>query len=122
MIDTLDYFKVRYLFATSDWADSVGCRLRCPVTVATKAQIERMSMLKTATDVIAVYEMPDVQIEKGLEKRLALVLDGIQDPGNFGTILRIADWFGVKDVFCNKDTVDVYNPKTVQATMVLFRV
>ena len=117
VIDTLDYFKVRYLFATSDWAYSVGCRLRCPVTVATKAQIERMSMLKTATDVIAVYEMPDVQIEKGLEKRLALVLDGIQDPGNFGTILRIADWFGVKDVFCSKGTVDVYNPKTVQATM-----
>lgn len=117
VIDTLDYFKVRYLFATSDWADSVGCRLRCPVTVATKAQIERMSMLKTATDVIAVYEMPDVQIEKGLEKRLALVLDGIQDPGNFGTILRIADWFGIKDVFCSKDTVDVYNPKAVQATM-----
>ena len=112
VVDTLDYFKVRYLFATSDWADSVGCRLRCPVTVATKVQIERMSMLKTATDVIAVYEMPDVQIEKGLEKRLALVLDGIQDPGNFGTILRIADWFGVKDVFCSKDTVDVYNPKT----------
>ena len=62
-------------------------------------------------------EMPDVQIEKGLEKRLALVLDGIQDPGNFGTILRIADWFGIKDVFCSKDTVDVYNPKAVQATM-----
>ena len=74
-------------------------------------------MLKTAPAVIAVYEIPKLEIPKNIEDDISLVLDGIQDPGNLGTILRIADWFGVRNVFCSKDTVDVYNPKTIQATM-----
>ncbi len=52
-----------------------------------------------------------------LADKLTLVLDGVQDPGNLGTIIRIADWFGIEDIICSKDTVDVYNPKVVQATM-----
>lgn len=52
-----------------------------------------------------------------LAEKLTLVLDGVQDPGNLGTIIRIADWFGIEDIICSKDTVDVYNPKVVQATM-----
>jgi TrmH family RNA methyltransferase len=51
------------------------------------------------------------------DRKLSLVLDGIQDPGNMGTIVRVADWFGIEDIICSPDTADIYNPKTVQATM-----
>ena len=117
VLDTLGYFKVRYLFATSEWVDLYGKRCKVDAMVVSKRQLERMSMLKTATDVIAVYDMPEKTEALDVEEGLALALDGIQDPGNLGTILRIADWFGIKYVFCSKDTVDVYNPKVVQATM-----
>lgn len=117
VLDTLDYFDVKYLFATSDWIDRFGSEYREIATIVTKKQLERMSMLKNASDVLAVYEMPENVENPNLEGSLVIALDGIQDPGNFGTILRIADWFGVKNVFCSKDTVDVYNPKVVKSTM-----
>lgn len=87
-------------------------------------EMERMSHLRTASDMLAVIRMP----RRGagmppLGQGLALCLDGVQDPGNLGTILRIADWFGIGTVFCSPDSADCYNPKTVQATMgALFRV
>ena len=55
--------------------------------------------------------------EKWEDKNIQLVLDGIQDPGNLGTIIRLADWFGIEQIICSEDTVDVYNPKVIQATM-----
>ena len=75
-------------------------------------------MLKTAPDVLAVYQMPEwVLADDVLLQNLSIVLDGVQDPGNLGTIIRIADWFGIRHVICSEDTADVFNPKTVQATM-----
>ena len=85
--------------------------------IVSRRQMDKMSMLKTASDVMAVYEFKVVPAIEMLDKKLSLVLDGIQDPGNLGTIIRIADWFGIENVFCSNDTVDVYNPKVVQATM-----
>lgn len=92
--------------------------------IATPAEIEQMSSLKTPQGVIGVFKKRPTQPphegeEKGkeVEDGLILVLDGIQDPGNLGTIIRTCDWFGVHEIVCSKDTADCYNPKVVQATM-----
>ena len=96
---------------------------------ATRTEIEQMSGLRTPQGVIGVFKKretsPTPSIRRGalsLEGRdgarfLILALDGIQDPGNLGTIIRTCDWFGVHDIVCSLDTADCYNPKVVQATM-----
>ena len=91
---------------------------------ATRTEIEQMSSLKTPQGVIGVFKK-SVSPKDGLSNGrsvspkdgLILVLDGIQDPGNLGTIIRTCDWFGVHEIVCSKDTADCYNPKVVQATM-----
>jgi len=79
----------------------------------------KISSLSTPQDVIAQINIPEWPCldQKELKGRFSLVLDGIQDPGNMGTIIRVADWFGISDIICSEDTVDVYNPKVVQASM-----
>ncbi|PJJ79629.1 TrmH family RNA methyltransferase [Mucilaginibacter auburnensis] len=81
--------------------------------------LEKISSLKTAPDVVAVVKIPDWDNLKpvSLKNKFSLALDGVQDPGNMGTIIRTADWYGIQDIICSEDTVDVYNPKVVQATM-----
>ena len=90
---------------------------------ATHTEIEQMSSLRTPQGVIGVFEKAP-QSHKGGEtapwadrQNLVLALDGVQNPGNLGTIIRTCDWFGVHDIFCSPDTADCYNPKVVQATM-----
>src|SRR5471030_1696692 len=83
------------------------------------AEIDKISSLKTAQQILALIKIP---LQPGvnnaqLKQKFSLVLDGIQDPGNLGTIIRIADWFGIEHIICSNDTVDVYNPKVVQASM-----
>ncbi len=82
-------------------------------TVTTK-ELEQISELKTPNKCIAVFNRPDTTL---LNDQFTIVLDGVQDPGNMGTILRLADWFGVKQVVCSKDTVDCYNSKVIQSSM-----
>ena len=85
---------------------------------ATRTEIEQMSGLKTPQGSIAVFRKPKVGYgDRTVGNDLTLLLDGIQDPGNMGTIIRTCDWFGVKEIICSPDTVDCYNPKVVQATM-----
>lgn len=113
--DTIGHFEREALFATSAWLaehpDVEG-------TTAKRADLERMSSLSTAPEVIAVYRQPRWQFDPAEASRnLVLALDTIQDPGNLGTIVRIADWFGIHDIICTRETVDLFNPKTVQATM-----
>ncbi|MGM9841454.1 MAG: RNA methyltransferase [Candidatus Limisoma sp.] len=115
VLDTYGKFRVRGVFATAEWLAS---HPEVDGTPASRVQLDRMSNLTTATDVIAVYEMPDVRLDDvDLRSGLTIVLDGVQDPGNLGTIMRIADWFGIYNIVCSEGTVDVYNPKVVQATM-----
>ena len=115
VLDTYGKFRVRGIFATAEWLAS---HPEVDGTVASRLQLDRMSNLTTASDVIAVYEMPDVRLDEvDLRSGLTIVLDGVQDPGNLGTIMRIADWFGIYNIVCSEGTVDVYNPKVVQATM-----
>ena len=84
----------------------------------TPEELSRASLLKTPQEVLAVFEQPFYKLDfEAPSRSLCLALDGVQDPGNLGTIIRIADWFGIEDLFCSQNTVDVYNPKTIQATM-----
>ena len=81
---------------------------------ATRTEIEQMSGLRTPQGTIAVFKKTTNPLTTN---PLTLCLDGVQDPGNLGTIIRTCDWFGVHDIVCSKDTADCYNPKVVQATM-----
>jgi TrmH family RNA methyltransferase len=81
-------------------------------------EMERISAFKTPSDLLALFEIPTYQeAEIPSFDGLCLVLDGIQDPGNLGTIVRTADWFGISDVYCSPECADIYNPKSVQSTM-----
>ena len=100
--DTWNAFNCRYLIATRAWYDQQGTAEHYPkLVIAHKSQMARMSQFTTPSDVMAVY----------------IVLDNIQDPGNLGTIMRLADWYGINNIFASKSTIDVYNHKVVQATM-----
>ncbi|MFI3303694.1 MAG: RNA methyltransferase [Rikenellaceae bacterium] len=81
-------------------------------------EMERLSQLKSANNSLALVEMPRQTLNvEDLDGRLTIVLDGVQNPGNLGTIIRLADWFGVRDVICSPNCADCFNPKVVQATM-----
>lgn len=81
-------------------------------------EMERISSFKTPSCVLALFEIPPYQeVDKDSFAGLNLVLDGIQDPGNLGTIIRLADWFGIGHIFCSENCVDHYNPKCIQSTM-----
>lgn len=87
------------------------------VDIVEQRDMERISQLKSASDTLAVVEQPrHVPSSENLGE-LTLALDGVQNPGNMGTIIRLADWFGIKDIVCSAECADCYNPKVVQATM-----
>jgi TrmH family RNA methyltransferase len=80
--------------------------------------MERISALKTPTTTLAVVDQPRYELSTAkLRGKLSLALDGVQNPGNLGTIVRLADWFGIEDIVCSRECADCYNPKVVQATM-----
>ena len=109
-------FKVRQLYATSSWTPDQHSSLS--LEIITEAEMERISGLQTPNKVLAVVEMPALEGPVDLlAQGLHLLLDQIQDPGNLGTIIRIADWFGVSSIICSPDTADVFNPKVIQASM-----
>ena len=102
------------LYATREWLDKSGSTLTT-ATVVSDNELERISQLQTPNGVLAVFKK--FEIEAPSNSGFALFLDGIQDPGNFGTIIRTADWFGIQHVICTAGCADPYNPKVVQATM-----
>ncbi|HCR77814.1 MAG TPA: RNA methyltransferase, partial [Chryseobacterium sp.] len=90
-------------------------RMEAPVTHISENELKKISFLQNPKDSVAVcYLHPE---EKKEDKNLQLVLDGIQDPGNLGTMIRLADWFGIEQIICSEDTVDFYNPKVIMASM-----
>ena len=117
--DTWDHFNCRWLIAKRSWYDQCGTAEHYDkIVFANSQQMARISQFDTPSDVVAVYEKPEDVIDSGrVAKSLNIVLDNIQDPGNLGTIIRLADWFGIRDIFASRTTVDVYNHKVVQATM-----
>lgn len=117
--------KVHTLIASPDWLDSHSfSQAEVRLVEAEEKEMRQISNFQSLPEVIALAEIPDyMPDEKVIRSSLSLVLNGIQDPGNLGTILRVADWFGIRYIFCDRDSASVYNPKCVQATMgAIFRV
>lgn len=107
--------RVEKLYAVSDWIRSNETILHnVAVVEISEAELEKISQLQTSNKVVAVIKQ--FPSEKP-SSSFVLYLDAVQDPGNFGTIIRIADWFGIKDVVCTEGCADLYNPKVVQSTM-----
>lgn len=116
--------SIEYIFGTTNWIEKNEVLLKKFDNITfevTEQELKKISMLTTPNQVLIVAKQLKFEIDKSIiHKDLVLYLDGIQDPGNMGTILRIADWFGIKYVFCSDTCVDVYNPKVIQATMGAF--
>jgi TrmH family RNA methyltransferase len=104
-------FELVYRIQSTEHSTQTGSLL------ATPTEIEQMSSLRTPQGVIGVFKKCHQPSAVSIQNDLMLALDGVQDPGNLGTIIRTCDWFGVHDIFCSLDTADCYNPKVVQATM-----
>ncbi len=115
--DLLSRFRLHSVFATDEWTggDSIGADVR--VERVDDDTLRRLSFLQHPQQVVAVMEMNKEEKVEVDADRLTIMLDGVQDPGNLGTIIRIADWFGIDSIICSPDTADAYNPKVVQATM-----
>ncbi len=101
------------VYATEDYTPTL------PVNVEriTDDELRRTSFLQHPQQVLALFELPQNTSFTPSETKLTLALDGVQDPGNLGTIIRLADWFGIEDIICSQETADAWNPKVVQATM-----
>lgn len=118
--ELLATMRPSYIAATPEWWDRNRhlVNTACETDTITPEELHKTSLLQTPQQVIALFPIPDYKFDTSIaQHELCLALDGVQDPGNIGTILRIADWFGIHNVICSEDTVDVYNPKAVQATM-----
>ena len=115
--DLLAHYRPRAVFATAEWNGRASLPSYVTPETVSDDELRRLSFLQHPQQVIAVLEMDDDVSISVSPERLSLVLDGVQDPGNLGTIIRIADWFGIDNIVCSPDTADAYNPKVVQATM-----
>jgi TrmH family RNA methyltransferase len=111
------------IVAVKEWIEinQNNCNNSIELLEATKEDLKRVSLMTTPNKVAAYVKTPvtllDINI---LDKKLTLVLDEIQDPGNLGTIIRLAEWFGIENIICSNNSVDLYNPKVIQATMGAF--
>ena len=110
--------KIQQLYALPAWIktnhqDCNGVEL----VEADEKDLEKISQLTTPNQVLAIIKKFDIPDHIQTKEAVSLVLDTIQDPGNLGTIIRIADWFGLEQIICSNDCADMYNPKVVQSTM-----
>ena len=111
--DLLKYHKPEALFATDEWKAPDGISY----TIVTEEELRRISFLQHPQQVLGLFPIPPQTTATNFGGALVLALDGVQDPGNLGTIIRIADWFGIETIICSEDTADAWNPKVIQATM-----
>lgn len=111
--DLLKYHQPEALFATDEWKAPDGISY----TIVTEEELRRISFLQHPQQVLGLFPIPPQTTATNIGGALVLALDGVQDPGNLGTIIRIADWFGIETIICSEDTADAWNPKVIQATM-----
>ncbi|WP_281322804.1 TrmH family RNA methyltransferase [Flavobacterium aestivum] len=105
-------FELEHLYTTKPDFDSISADKK---TIISESELNKISALATPNTCLAVFKIPSEK--KKVNSGLILALDSVRDPGNLGTILRLCDWFGIKQLLCSKETVDIFNPKVVQATM-----
>jgi len=106
-------YEVEIIFATEIWISNNNA---IHSELVSDKELASISSLKTPNEILAVAKMKQQQ-DVEVENQLTLALDKLQDPGNMGTIIRTSDWFGITTIVCSKDSVDIYNPKVIQATM-----
>ena len=111
--DLLKRYQPKAIFATRAWLEGAG--IGSQANEITDEELRRISFLQNPQQVLALFLIPSTILYQ--PSTLSLALDSVQDPGNLGTIIRIADWFGIDTIYCSEDTADAYNPKVVQATM-----
>jgi len=119
--------EISTIFATNEWIEQhqqIIDKKTIPLCLITNEELKKISALSTPNKVLATIKIPEINYNKTeIAQQLSILLDNVNDPGNLGAIIRIADWFGIKNIFCTKESVDLYNPKVVQATMgAIFRV
>lgn len=105
-------FELEHLYTTKEDFKEIASNKR---TLITENELTKISALTTPNTCLALFKIPSESTI--IESGLVLALDSVRDPGNMGTILRLCDWFGIQQLVCSKETVDIYNPKVVQATM-----
>lgn len=118
-------YKIESIVANSEWIlNHSDYNFTCEIFEASVEDLQKISLLQNPQEVWALVECKSQEETILIKKNeLIIALDGIQDPGNLGTIIRIADWYGITQIWCSEDTVDVYNPKVIQATMgAVFRI
>lgn len=113
--------KIAEIYGLEKWVErniTVLMQKNCKYVVIDEKELAAISALQTPNEVLAVCSQPEYGISS-IDKKatLFLYLDGISDPGNLGTIMRMAEWFGLKQIFCSENCAEVYNPKVVQSTM-----
>ena len=114
--DLLTKVKAHTIFSTPSRIKEFSSEQADSIIEITDSELAKISFLQHPQQVLAVFPfLPSTEATP--QNELILALDGVQDPGNLGTIIRIADWFGIKNIICSEDTVDVYNPKVIQASM-----
>ena len=105
-------FELNHLYETTALFENLPPDKK---TLISESDLKKISCLSTPNNCLALFQIPSQQ--RSIENGLIVVLDDIRDPGNLGTIIRLCDWFGIEQLVCSEQTVDVYNPKVVQATM-----
>lgn len=115
--DLLPHFKCQTLICEDSFLSEHPHSQAEEVITAGKEEICRASLLQSPQAALAIFHKPEYKLEPDIKGKLILALDTIQDPGNLGTIIRVADWFGIEEIVCSLETVDAFNPKVVQATM-----
>lgn len=115
--DLMRIEKPLTVIATHEWMEGNG-NYNGEITVVSEDELRKVSLLQHPQQVMALFPIPQDEEDADVAyDSLCLAIDGVQDPGNLGTIIRIADWFGINTILCSRDTADAYNPKVVQATM-----
>ena len=120
--DLLETNELETVIATEEWLQEHPTLHVNETITVTEEELRRVSFLQHPQRVMGIFKIPIQQTSSEqlcniISRQLCLALDGVQDPGNLGTIIRIADWFGIETLVCSPDTVDAYSPKVIQATM-----
>lgn len=105
-------FELEHIYATTSMFEGV---VAAKFSLISNDELKKISALTVPNNCLAIFKIPETK--RFVEHGLVVALDSVRDPGNLGTILRICDWFGISQVVCSPDTVDIYNPKVIQATM-----
>ena len=116
--DIMAAYAPARIIATPEWFDSHAITPKAADAVVSEEELRKISFLQHPQQVLALFPIPGNDISTdACAGGLCLALDKVQDPGNLGTIIRIADWFGISKIFCGEGTADTFNPKVIQATM-----